>query len=139
MVYGCHNVTSLKGLNFGTSIAHCGGKNNTLSPRIGKGRRKNLKMPFTNGGNLAIIAWLCTGGSMDRASDSGSEGWGFESLPVYHDAGSQLLRPSFHVFTIKHRKTSISRIKTSLRKCRFFGYFHHVAVKLMDVAVKLII
>ena len=26
----------------------------------------------------------CTGGSMDRASDSGSEGWGFESLPVYH-------------------------------------------------------
>ena len=24
----------------------------------------------------------CTGGSMDRASDSGSEGWGFESLPV---------------------------------------------------------
>ena len=26
---------------------------------------------------------LCTGGSMDRASDSGSEGWGFESLPVY--------------------------------------------------------
>ena len=25
----------------------------------------------------------CTGGSMDRASDSGSEGWGFESLPVY--------------------------------------------------------
>ena len=21
---------------------------------------------------------------MDRASDSGSEGWGFESLPVYH-------------------------------------------------------
>ena len=22
---------------------------------------------------------------MDRASDSGSEGWGFESLPVYHN------------------------------------------------------
>ena len=22
---------------------------------------------------------------MDRASDSGSEGWGFESLPVYHE------------------------------------------------------
>ena len=29
--------------------------------------------------NLAVIR---TGGSMDRASDSGSEGWGFESLPV---------------------------------------------------------
>lgn len=28
--------------------------------------------------------WICTGGSMDRASDSGSEGWGFESLPVCH-------------------------------------------------------
>ena len=42
--------------------------------------------PFTNSGKLAIIARLlskCTGGSMDRASDSGSEGWGFESLPVY--------------------------------------------------------
>ena len=25
----------------------------------------------------------CAGGSMDRASDSGSEGWGFESLPAY--------------------------------------------------------
>ena len=24
----------------------------------------------------------CAGGSMDRASDSGSEGWGFESLPA---------------------------------------------------------
>ena len=39
--------------------------------------------PFTNVGKLGIIAGLCTGGSMDRASDSGSEGWGFESLPVY--------------------------------------------------------
>ena len=29
------------------------------------------------------LANRCTGGSMDRASDSGSEGWGFESLPVY--------------------------------------------------------
>ena len=25
---------------------------------------------------------------MDRASDSGSEGWGFESLPVYQKTGS---------------------------------------------------
>ena len=24
---------------------------------------------------------------MDRASDSGSEGWGFESLPAYHEKG----------------------------------------------------
>ena len=33
-----------------------------------------------------MIIWLfsrCAGGSMDRASDSGSEGWGFESLPAY--------------------------------------------------------
>ena len=30
-----------------------------------------------------LVKKLCTGGSMDRASDSGSEGWGFESLPVY--------------------------------------------------------
>ena len=42
---------------------------------------------FTKGEIYAIISRLlsrCTGGSMDRASDSGSEGWGFESLPVYH-------------------------------------------------------
>ena len=49
--------------------------------------------PFTNSQNLAIIAWLtsrCTGGSMDRASDSGSEGWGFESLPVYQKRGDTI-------------------------------------------------
>ena len=33
--------------------------------------------------NIQAFKKLCTGGSMDRASDSGSEGWGFESLPVY--------------------------------------------------------
>ena len=41
---------------------------------------------FTKRENTVIIAWLlskCAGGSMDRASDSGSEGWGFESLPAY--------------------------------------------------------
>ena len=29
---------------------------------------------------------------MDRASDSGSEGWGFESLPVYHISTMVLIR-----------------------------------------------
>ena len=40
---------------------------------------------FTKRPKPAIIFRLTkrTGGSMDRASDSGSEGWGFESLPVY--------------------------------------------------------
>ncbi len=38
---------------------------------------------FTNEKKPVIMIGLCTGGSMDRASDSGSEGWGFESLPVY--------------------------------------------------------
>ena len=41
---------------------------------------------FTKKEKPVIISRLkgkCTGGSMDRASDSGSEGWGFESLPVY--------------------------------------------------------
>ena len=27
----------------------------------------------------------CASGSMDRASDSGSEGWGFESLLAYQE------------------------------------------------------
>ena len=32
---------------------------------------------------------------MDRASDSGSEGWGFESLPVYQKRGRPDGRPLF--------------------------------------------
>ena len=43
---------------------------------------------FTKKEKPVIISRLkgkCTGGSMDRASDSGSEGWGFESLPVYQN------------------------------------------------------
>ena len=32
---------------------------------------------------------------MDRASDSGSEGWGFESLPVYQKRGRPYGRPLF--------------------------------------------
>ena len=50
------------------------------------GFRKIPNPLFTKGKIFAIILRLsskCTGGSMDRASDSGSEGWGFESLPVY--------------------------------------------------------
>ena len=32
---------------------------------------------------------------MDRASDSGSEGWGFESLPVYQKSGCPFGQPLF--------------------------------------------
>ena len=44
--------------------------------------------PFTKMKKVGIIHRLsmkCASGSMDRASDSGSEGWGFESLLAYHD------------------------------------------------------
>ena len=61
-------------------------------PLSGKSVEGNGKIfpaaPFTKPEKPAIIFRLsskCTGGSMDRASDSGSEGWGFESLPVYHE------------------------------------------------------
>ena len=56
---------------------------------------------------------------MDRASDSGSEGWGFESLPVYHDAGSQLSRPSFRIFTHKNGKSTIKRLEIFLKNSAF--------------------
>ena len=56
---------------------------------------------------------------MDRASDSGSEGWGFESLPVYHDAGSQLLRPSFRIFTRKNGKSTTKQLEKVWRKLCF--------------------
>ena len=47
-----------------------------------------------------LVLKKCTGGSMDRASDSGSEGWGFESLPVYHseNAASEKMQRFFFGF-----------------------------------------
>ena len=33
-----------------------------------------------------VQAKKCASGSMDRASDSGSEGWGFESLLAYQES-----------------------------------------------------
>ena len=47
---------------------------------------------------------------MDRASDSGSEGWGFESLPVYQKRGC-LLASSFLV----HRKDGLERTAPACR------------------------
>ena len=46
---------------------------------------------FTNRARSAIIHPLkraCASGSMDRASDSGSEGWGFESLLAYQKSAA---------------------------------------------------
>ena len=46
--------------------------------------------PLYKSGKACYNMWAdkaCTGGSMDRASDSGSEGWGFESLPAYQLTG----------------------------------------------------
>ena len=58
-----------------------------------------LLLGFTKGEKPAIMFRLssrCTGGSMDRASDSGSEGWGFESLPVYQiKSGDTFWYPHF--------------------------------------------
>ena len=38
---------------------------------------------------------------MDRASDSGSEGWGFESLPVYHEKAHICLPDKCVLFSTK--------------------------------------
>ena len=37
---------------------------------------------------------------MDRASDSGSEGWGFESLPAYHMSTLTLIELAWTFFII---------------------------------------
>lgn len=53
------------------------------------------KKLFTNRLVSAIIIPLSrvrAGGSMDRASDSGSEGWGFESLLAYQWSAKRTLR-----------------------------------------------
>ena len=51
-----------------------------------------MKKLFTNGENVGIIIEhvredvLCAPvAQLDRASDSGSEGWGFESLRAYQE------------------------------------------------------
>ena len=69
---------------------------------------------------LAIIFRLsskCAGGSMDRASDSGSEGWGFESLP----ACQKCRYPSGYLhFCISERKgieQLNARLRWSLARC----------------------
>ena len=47
-------------------------------------------------GIIHRLSMKCASGSMDRASDSGSEGWGFESLLAYQKAGHpQRGRPAF--------------------------------------------
>ena len=52
--------------------------------RCPKKMKNGEENPFTFAAVSVIIqGGKCAGGSMDRASDSGSEGWGFESLPVY--------------------------------------------------------
>ena len=49
-------------------------------------RKRNFPQPLYKLGkvcyNTSAIE-ICASGSMDRASDSGSEGWGFESLLAY--------------------------------------------------------
>ena len=64
--------------------------------------RKNRKFSFTTGEKPAIIIErseherLCGRSSMDRASDSGSECWGFESLRPYQSAADSCrLRRTF--------------------------------------------
>ena len=61
-------------------------------PHLFSGLAKKL---FTNRLVSAIIIPLSqvrAGGSMDRASDSGSEGWGFESLLAYQTEQIRTLR-----------------------------------------------
>ena len=63
---------------------------------------------------------------MDRASDSGSEGWGFESLPVYHMSTLTLIELAWTFFLIilditpKGGKNATFREIT--RKVAFFCY-----------------
>ena len=61
---------------------------------------------------------------MDRASDSGSEGWGFESLPVYHMSTLTLIELAWTFFiiildfTLKRGKNATFR--DNARKVAFF-------------------
>ena len=52
---------------------------------------------------------------MDRASDSGSEGWGFESLPVYQKRGC-LMASSFLVHR-EERTRKDGPNKVRVKKC----------------------
>ncbi len=52
----------------------------------------------------------CAGGSMDRASDSGSEGWGFESLPACHLGSGGLTIHSSARLLFMPKKTRMMRL-----------------------------
>ena len=80
-------------------IAHHSQKSTVICEEYRALTENFLFLGFTKGEKTAIMFRLssrCTGGSMDRASDSGSEGWGFESLPVYQiKSGDTFWYPHF--------------------------------------------
>ena len=61
---------------------------------------------------------------MDRASDSGSEGWGFESLPVYHMSTLTLIELAWTFFIIildfTHKRGKNATFREIARKVAFF-------------------
>ena len=79
-------------------IAHHSQKSTVICEEYRALTENFLFLGFTKGEKTAIMFRLssrCTGGSMDRASDSGSDGWGFESLPVYQKEKGRLRPPFF--------------------------------------------
>ena len=61
---------------------------------------------------------------MDRASDSGSEGWGFESLPACHEKSHICLLDKCGIFRTKcsasaEREVCFASEATSCVKCAF--------------------
>ena len=70
---------------------------------------------------------------MDRASDSGSEGWGFESLPVYHKSTLTLIELawiSFYVNTgiVPKRQKKRHFLGITLEGGAFLLYFIKIPV-----------
>ena len=58
---------------------------------------------------------------MDRASDSGSEGWGFESLPVYHISRLTLIELDGNfLYPKRYRNTHILRENRTLSENDYF-------------------
>ena len=61
---------------------------------------------------------------MDRASDSGSEGWGFESLPVYHADRSPTLEACFcYIYHQTRQINNLTATNSPLKQSAFFGFF----------------
>ena len=92
--------------------------------------KRNFTQPLYKRGkvcyNTSAIE-ICASGSMDRASDSGSEGWGFESLLAYQRG--VLIGLPFELFVNIFQKLHVGVQLFSVLKLWIEGLFPYYNIR----------